>query len=776
MARQRRRKKSTRRVARKRSWSVSRLLWRVLLYGTLGLAVYTVYLDFEIRSRFEGRRWAVPARVYARPLDLYRDAPLDKQSLIDELRRLGYRKVNWINGPGQYRTTRKGDALSLHSRSFFFWNSWQAPRKLRVSFDDGTISGMRDLGRNRELDLFHLEPQLIGSIYPAHNEDRILLRLKDVPAFLVQGLLAVEDRGFYEHYGVAPRAIARALWANIRAGGTVQGGSTLTQQLVKNYFLSSKRSLARKANEAIMALLLELHYDKQEILEAYLNEIFLAQQGRRAIHGVGLASRYFFSKPAAELELEQAALLVAIIKGPSYYDPLRHPKRALKRRNLVLDLMRGQGVITADQAKRAKARGLGLNARGGGSSSYPAYVDLVRRQLRRDYREEDLTSEGLRIFTSFDPILQARAEAALSDGIRRLEKKSRLQKGSLQGALVLTDTQSGEVLAVVGGRNPRYAGFNRALDAVRQIGSLVKPAVMLSALSEPERYNLLTPLKDAPFSTTIADGYRWSPKNYDKKYRGTVSLRDSLIHSYNVPTVRLGLDIGVYKVKDTLRDLGITRPLHNYPSLFLGTVRISPLEVTQMYQTLASGGFYTPLRAIREVAAHEGNALQRYPLTVKQVVDPGAVYLVNHTLREVVSSGTARGVGQFIAPALSVAGKTGTTDDLRDSWFAGFSGNYLAVVWLGTDDNSAMGLSGASGALPVWADLMSRLALLPLADSPPANVEKPWIDLESGLRGAPDCEQAVELPFIRGSAPERYAACAGGRAKEAWEKVKSLFD
>jgi len=517
-------------------------------------------------------------------------------------------------------------------------------------------------------------------------------------------------------------------------------------------------------------LLLEWHYDKREILEAYLNEVYLGQDGKHAVHGFGLASRFYFGQSLDSLKLPQLALLVGLVRGASYYDPRRHPERARKRRDLVLDLMAAQGGVSAPQARAAKAAALGVTRTApSGVTLYPAFVDLVRRQLRRDYREDDLTSEGLQIFTTLEPDVQTQAERALAGRVKRLEADLGLPRGKLEGAAVVTGRDSGELLAVVGGRNARFAGFNRALDAVRQVGSVIKPAVYLTALSQPERYTLNSVLRDAPLTLERPDGSIWNPKNYDQQYHGEVPLHTALANSYNLSTARLGLELGADAVAQTLRHLGVRRKFHHYPSLFLGTVALPPIEVVQMYQTLAAGGFHTPLRAIREVLDVNGRPLSRYPLSVDQTLAPAAVYLLNTALQEVVREGTGKSLNRQLPASLAVAGKTGTTDNLRDSWFAGFTGNYLGVVWLGMDDNSPARLSGASGALRVWGDIIGRLDPEPLQLAQPPNVEWVWIEPASGLRGDEGCDGAVRLPFITGSAPARYAPCAGGGLRDAME-------
>ncbi|HED15366.1 MAG TPA: penicillin-binding protein 1B, partial [Gammaproteobacteria bacterium] len=462
-----RKRKSTKRSGRR---SVLRISLITLLIGIVLASLYGAYLDYMIRDQFEGKRWSLPARVYARPLEIYSGLALARSELVSELKLLRYRPVKTARETGTYAV--KGNQVKLVARQFSFWDGSEPERRIRIRIADGVVQHITDLDKRQEVSLLRLDPVLFASIYPAHNEDRILVRLDQVPQNLIYALLAVEDRNFYQHAGVDFKAILRALWANVRAGHTVQGASTLTQQLVKNYFLTNRRSIVRKLNEAAMAMLLESHYDKDEILAAYLNEVYLGQQGQRAVHGFGLASRFYFQRSLKRLSLQQVALLVGLVKGASYYDPRRFPDRARKRRNLVLKLMAQQGHITTAQASAAKQKPLGVSVITPGSiSRYPAFLDLVRRQLRRDYRDEDLMSEGLRIFTTFDPLIQARAEKDFRQSLDQLEKQHSIEADQLQGAAIITDVQQGEIVAVIGGRDPKFAGFNRALDAIRQVGS-----------------------------------------------------------------------------------------------------------------------------------------------------------------------------------------------------------------------------------------------------------------------------------------------------------------
>jgi penicillin-binding protein 1B len=749
----------------------------------LGASAFTLYLDQRVRTEFEGRRFALPARIYARPLEVHAGLRLALPDLEDELRELGYKAL--IEKPDPTREAeggwyvRSGERLDIGLRAFVFWDGAQPARQVRLAFDSGVVSALTDT-EGREVALARVEPLPIGGIYPAGNEDRVLVRLAEVPPHLVKALVATEDRTYFTHAGFAPRSMVRA--ALSIGSNRMQGGSTITQQLVKNFFLTPERTLRRKITELVMAVLLEVHYGKEEILETYLNEIYLGQDRDRAVHGVGLAAQFYFGKEVQHLTVAESALLVALVKGPAVYDPHRHPARALERRNLVLRETREQNAITLEQYAAARAADLGVSRKPGvGTSPYPAFLALVHRQLRRDYDEADLRSEGLRIFTTLDPRAQAAAERALTKRLAQFDKDKRFGAPGLEGAVVITDPQSGEIQALVGGRDVRFRGYNRAVDASRPIGSLLKPAIYLTALTDPARYTLVTPVDDGPFVWKSRGAPDWEPANYDKKFHGLVPLRTALAHSYNAAAARLGTDLGVERVLDNVKKLGVERELKPFASALLGAVELSPLEVAQMYQTIANGGFRSPLRAIREVTTQEGRPLQRYALAVEQAFAPEPMFLLTAALQGVVREGTGQGMKSYLPEDIGVAGKTGTTDEQRDAWFAGFTGDRLGVVWVGYDDNRAARLSGSAAALPIWGDMMAALAPEPLALEKPERIELVWIDPQSGLRGI-SCPGAQQLPFMQGSAPRERAPCASpvDAAVEAVgqtvEKAKSWFE
>ncbi|MFU8897243.1 MAG: penicillin-binding protein 1B, partial [Gammaproteobacteria bacterium] len=709
---------------------------------SMALAAWMIWLDARITAQFEGRRWDQPAQVFAEPVELYAGLPLDIGDFIGLLSAQGYREADG-GAPRPGFWWRERTSVRLMTRPFRFADGEQPAMVAQVDFTAGGVGRIRD-GQGRDVHLLRLDPMRIGSIFPAHGEDRIVLAPEAVPALLEDALIAVEDRRFARHHGLDPEGIGRALLVNLRAGEVRQGGSTLTQQLVKSYFLDSRRTWGRKFTEAAMALLLEWRYDKQDILTAYINEVYMGQDGPRAVHGFGLASAYYFGKPLLELDAAETATLVAIVRGPSYYNPWRQPQRVLERRNLVLQILAEQGVLSPAAAAAATGGGLGLRgAVAWGPGYQPAFLGLVRRQLRRDYRDADLDSAGLIVLTTLDPLVQQKAQAAVTRGIERLRSRGG-DAATVEGAAVVTRPAIGEVLAVVGGAHGQFDGFNRALDARRPIGSLVKPAVYLAALESGD-YSLASTLEDWPVDVPLPDGTTWQPKNFDEQFRGPVSMMSALAESLNLATVNLGLALGLETVAAQLGRLSAEQPPPAYPSLLLGSVEYSPLAVAEMYGAFAAGGFHAPLRSVRAVLDPAGTPLSRYPLEIESVASPAAVVQLQHALRLVFERGTARGAAGRLG-GRRYAGKTGTSGEFRDSWFAGFGGDTLTVAWVGRDDNRPTGLTGASGALPIWADLMAGIGaseFLPGAAEGLVDVE---LEFVSGLRARGECADTVFVP------------------------------
>ncbi|HEY0767087.1 MAG TPA: penicillin-binding protein 1B [Steroidobacteraceae bacterium] len=713
--------------------------------AVLAGALYVLYLDRLVTRQFEGRRWTVPAQVYAAPLELYAGLTLSAAELEQQLQRLHYRRADQLDRPGTYRV--QGARFDVALRPARFADERRNAALLSIVAGPKGLTSLRD-SAGGDVPVLRLEPLLIGSIFPIHGEDRIIVTPQEVPTLLPAALKALEDRKFDSHYGVDPLAMLRALWVDVRARQIEQGASTLTQQLVRSYFLSTRQTLSRKLREAIMAMALDAHFTKADLMNAYINEIFLGQDGDRAIHGFGLASQFYFGKPLVELDLSEVALLVAVVRGPSYYEPRRHPERARLRRDLVLKVMAEQRIVSAQEASAAAQWPLGVTSRPSGAY-YPAYLDFVRRTLRRDYHDEDLTKAGLRIYTSLDPRAQEQAEQALEHELTRLDRVRKHARTPLEGAVVVTSPQSGDVIAIVGGRNVGYDGFDRALDARRSMGSLVKPFIYLTAL-ESGRYNAATVVQDAPIDVKLVNGTHWRPENFTRQTYGPVPVVRALAESLNLATVGVGLDVGLPKVAQTLERFGLSQPPAQVPAMLLGAVNVTPLEAAQLFNGLANGGFRNPLRAVHALISADGKALKAFPLEVTQVASPEVVYQLDRMLVQVMDRGTGRSARALLPASLVVAGKSGTSSDFRDSWFAGFSGSHLAVVWVGYDDNEPTGFTGSAGALPVWTHVMAGLGTSSWEAPMPETLAEIHIEYPTGLRVVPGCSDDIVAVAVPG--------------------------
>ncbi|MGI3077718.1 penicillin-binding protein 1B [Vibrio alginolyticus] len=733
-AKQTRRTPSKKPTNEKRSWL--KVLWSFSWKAGVALAAVLlfvgIYLDSVVKERFEGQLFELPTVVYARILNLSPGENITIQELRNELDVLNYRKVSQPRYPGEYSSS--STRIELIRRPFEFADGPEPDRHIMLHFSDSGLQRIQSLESRGDLGYLRLEPKMLGMLEKDRDEQRLFLRRDQFPEILVDALLATEDRDFYQHDGVSPLAIARALVANIKAGRTVQGGSTLTQQLAKNLFLTRDKTLWRKVREAYIALILDYRYSKDRILEAYLNEVYLGQSGGEAIHGFGLASRYYFGQPIQELRIDQLAMLVGMVKGPSYYNPIRYPERTKERRDLVLRLLMQQNMLTSEQYEQAVSRPLDTQSKPRIASRQPAYFQQLSIELKEKVGERFKAETGLRVFTSLDPVSQSKMEQAIAKKIPELAKRGGKE---LEAAAVAVDRHSGEIRAMVGGKRVGYEGFNRALNASRPIGSLVKPAIYLTALEQPDKYNLGTTLHDTPLSLKSSKGNVWTPRNYDRKYRGDVPLYIALAKSLNVPTVRLGMALGIPEVSNTLERLGVNKDeISPVPSMFLGSFSLTPFEVAQMYQTLTNSGKRAKLTALRSVMDMEGNVLYQSLPRSSRAVDEQAAWLTTYAMKQ----GVAQGTGRFLQSQFgwaALAGKTGTSNDNRDSWFVGVDGREVTTIWLGRDDNKPVNLTGSSGALRVYAEYLKQRI--------PERLELPWPREITTLGFKPTSDGGLEM-------------------------------
>ncbi|MEQ5072398.1 bifunctional glycosyl transferase/transpeptidase [Providencia alcalifaciens] len=702
---------------RKSKWRWFWLLFKLMLVFAVILAAYGFYLNQQIKERLDGKVWDLPAAVYGRMVNLEPGMDYSQAEMSNLLEGMQYRKVSKITTSGEFVV--KGNTIEILRRPFNFPDQKEGQVLARLVFENGMLSKIENIENGRSFGFFRLDPKLITMMQSANNEQRLVLPMADFPESLIKILLETEDRNFYEHDGVSLYSIGRAVVANVTAGRSVQGGSTLTQQLVKNLFLTNERTLKRKANEAFMALILDYNYSKERILELYLNEVYLGQNGNDEIRGFPLASLYYFGRPINELSFDQQALLVGMVQGASTYNPWTKPQNAIKRRNIVLKILETRGVIDSEMYQVLSARPLGVKNKEGLVASQPAFMQMVRQELNEKLGDKVKDLSGAKIFTTLDPVAQTAAENAVESGVADLRKSRKLD--DIEGAMVVVDRINGEVRAMVGGSDPQFSGFNRALNARRSIGSLAKPPVYLAALSEPDRFRLNTWLSDEPLTLKVGN-QSWSPRNYSRNFNGRMMLVDALAKSQNIPTVNLGMEIGLDQVMNTFIRLGAPESaMEKVPAMLLGAVNLTPAEVAQVYQTIGGEGNRAKLSALRSVIDGDGKELyQSYP-SAERAVPSQAAYLTLFGMQQVVQQGTGRVLlnkyGKY-----NLAGKTGTTNDLRDSWYAGIDGKEVAIVWVGRDNNGPTQLTGSTGALRVYQRYLDNQTPLTLINRAPEGI------------------------------------------------------
>ncbi|MHB9002133.1 MAG: PBP1A family penicillin-binding protein, partial [Thermoanaerobaculia bacterium] len=732
-----------------------RLPSRLTVYRTITISIIVVaviaavlagYVYWAAVRTFEVRRVSLPTRIYADAFPLRPGRYVTRGALVDKLERLGYRAATPPAKPGEY--SADGGEFDISLRGYKHPTGDVEPLRIHVTLAESAITKVTDDSGN-PVETAAVEPELLTSILSDQLENRRPVTLDQVPQHLSDAVVVIEDVRFWQHPGVDPIGISRALFRNVRAGGVAEGGSTLTQQLVKNYYLTNERTLRRKVVEAFMSVILDAKYSKREILEAYLNDIYLGRDRSISILGVGEAARFYFGKPISEIDIAEAALIAGMIRSPNNYSPFEHSERALARRNTVLRQMLKNEKITQSQFDVAIVKKLPRKPyrERTGLASIPFYVDVVVREIARDYGVKDVKGRGLSIYTAIDLEAQDSASTRLTNGIAALEKSSRRLRRKevpLQGAVIIVDVPTGEIRALVGGRNYQNSQFNRAINAKRQVGSLFKPFVFLAAFEPSLSHQNITPatlVSDTRFVVERRYGRDWSPRNYGGQYFGTVTARRALEMSLNAASVRIGLATGIEPVIRTARVLGVESELEAVPSIMLGSVGVPPIQMAEAYTTIARIGSRVPLRTIRYVADDDGKLVgSGVDVDGVQVFPARAAYLGVRLMEGVVDRGTAASARRF-GFRKTAAGKTGTTNDKRDAWFIGFTPSTLALTWLGFDDNSPVGLSGSDGAVPIWARIMSDVTEgEPDRDFPaPAGIVFVPVDITSGGLATPNC-------------------------------------
>ncbi|MGO9533102.1 MAG: PBP1A family penicillin-binding protein [Syntrophobacteraceae bacterium] len=726
------------------------ILWGILLFLLLsGLfaASFSFYLYKEVKNRFSSRRWSIPARVFSATVPVYCGQALSLGQLRHMLEERRYKEAS--KAPvlaGEFKST--GNTLVAHLRDFQFPGVFLPSQIVEFSFQQNRVVDIR--GPKQQIQFLELEPLEIARLYGPERESRMLINIRQVPQHLIDAVVAIEDHRFYEHSGIDLFGVVRAMLADFRAGRVVQGGSTITQQLVKNYFLESERSFRRKVFELSMSFILEALYQKDEILEMYFNEIYMGRRGSVAIHGIGEASRYYLGRNVEDLTLSESATLAGMIMGPNNYSPLTNHQAALERRNLVLKRMLALRKISPAEYDEARLEVLRVASAPAAASIAPYFLDYVRRQAQELYAPEALASEGLSIYTTLQPEMAAAAQTAIREGLAEIERESGEDLASdesepskrLQAVLIALQPKTGEIYALVGGRDYGESSFNRAVSSRRQPGSALKPFIYLTAL---DRFKLSDWLSDLPVPYEL-NGTPWTPRNNDGRYRGRVSFRDALEQSLNAATVNLAVETGLNEIIGTLRSFGIESPLEPVPSLALGSFELAPIELARAYAVLANDGQKPFLLSLREVVADNGDVRERQTIDFSSVTSPAKAFLITSLLEGVIERGTAKVLRRH-GIDFRCAGKTGTTSEFRDSWFVGYTTDMLALVWVGYDDNRPTGLTGAQGAARIWARFMNQVRpwIQPQEfDAPPGVVEE-TICTDSGLLATARCrEQKLE--------------------------------
>ncbi|HEY7539060.1 MAG TPA: PBP1A family penicillin-binding protein [Methylomirabilota bacterium] len=716
-----------------------------------------VYSAIELH-RFERADARRATFIYAAGQPLAPGIQVQRIGLAGTLARLGYKETRSIPpSPGLFRLSSEGWDIYLHGAD----EIGAGPAQLvRVQTTDDRITKVTRAGQ--DIGAVALEPEVLSSASDRPGEDHKPIRLDETPKVLIDAVLAAEDHRFFTHGGVDLRALVRAAWTNLRAGRVKEGGSTITQQLVKVRLLSPQRTFFRKLREAWLAALIESRYSKERILEAYLNEIYLGQRGPIAIRGVGAASRAYFGKEVHQLTAPEAALIAAIIRGPNIYSPAVDPERAREHRNTVLAQMRELKMITPDEYERARRAPVQVRSLVNPGQSAPYFVDSVRQELEQRFDPGVSRARGVRIVTTLDLTLQRFAEAAAVRGLDRLESSRpagyRREPGRrLQVAMLVVDPTSGEIKALVGGRDYLASQFNRVVAARRQPGSAFKPIVYLAALRAGDGAPFFTAasrVEDLPLSVE-SNGQPWSPRNADDRYEGVVSVRQALEQSLNSATVRIAQTVGLPTVIDLARALGIQSQLAPVPAMALGAFEVTPLELARAYLPLANGGMRpAAVSTIRTVQFGDDEVKPSSAEEPARVVSPAEAWLVTSLLRGVVTKGTGSAVHSSGLPDV-VAGKTGTTNDGRDAWFVGYTPKLLALVWVGLDSGEPHGMSGARAALPIWIDFMKQAVdAYPQPDfEAPSGIVFADVDVTNGKRAARACPVVAREAFLVGTEP-----------------------
>lgn len=751
--------------------------WTVIGAGVTAAALVIVFVYLwasygrMIDAKLAGEQREVP-RIFGRPFVVQRGQGLSQAQFLQRLNDIGYAQRAAATSPGEFSVAQSSVLLVPRGQT----GAGSGP--VKVEFSKTAVSRLT-IGGGRTVDRLTLEAPLLAALLP--GERRRYLPLASIPDPMVKAVLAIEDRRFYDHPGVDPIRAVGAILTNLRGDRPyLEGASTLTQQIVKNTFLTPDKTYRRKLQEQFMALVLESRFEKDQILELYLNDIVLGQRGPFEIHGVAEAARVFFAKDVRNVRLSEAATIAGLIQSPSRFSPFRNPARAVERRNIVLGAMRDAGFVTAEEADAASREPLNVSTRALDNEA-PYFVDYVSDLIEKDYPTLVQSDEAVDVYTTLDLNLQRLAHDAMAEGLAQTDKllAARKRRGTAQAALVAVDPRTGEILAMVGGRAYNQSQFNRAVAAKRQPGSVFKPFVYLAAfeaMAEDGRGDLTpaTIFTDEP--TTFKDGENdYTPANYQNEYEGPITLRRALALSRNVVAIKVAEAAGYDRVARFWTRMGIGTPAKGYPSIALGVFEASPMEIAEAYTIFTNRGSVRPLTAL--LTLQRGASARQIPTpAARSVARADTTFLVENMMHSVLNEGTGAGA-RAQGFTQSAAGKSGTTNDLRDAWFVGTTPELLTVVWVGFDNNQPIGLSGSQAALPIWSAFMRRA----LAGRTSTNIPTPPgivfadIDKDTGQLATANCPRVFREAFLAGTEPSESCAVHGGGISQVFSRIGSLF-
>ncbi|MBI4777116.1 MAG: PBP1A family penicillin-binding protein [Deltaproteobacteria bacterium] len=718
----------------------------LLLLALSALVIYGYSISKDIDKRFSGRLWRIPSTVYSDSTLLYPGQRVNVSLFLEKLEHLGYRQV-------PLRPRQKGHMHVQDGSIDLFLKDVRLPFLEREGFPvnitilEGAIKAISHLSSGEPMFILELEPEELMRFFGPEREQRRLISITQIPEHVVRAFLAAEDTRYYHHHGFDPWGILRAIYVNLRHGEMRQGGSTITQQLAKNYFLTSEKTFSRKFKEMLLAIVLELMFEKDAILEIYLNEIYFGQKGSVAVNGLGEASYFYFGKPVEELRPDEAALIAGIVRAPNHYSPYVDKERCRARRNQVLNTMASHGWLSNDDFQKAVEEPIEPVGFQTHIEKAPYFIDYLSGQMEALYSAEDLSRLGLSIFTTLDTQVQTAAERALSGGLERLEKSNpalrRKEPGrKLQGAILVIQPKTGYILAMVGGRDYGASQFNRVTQAERQPGSAFKPFIFLAGLDQG--FNPTSQLSNVR-RTYELNGKIWQPRNFTPMGDENVRLRTALAKSINLATIDLAAKVGMEEIIRSTSGFGFSTPLRPLLSIALGALEVIPLDLARAYCAFAADGMLPHPLSLKEVVDEKGGILERRHMNVKQVISPAHAFIMSSLLRSVVDEGTAQSLRE-LGLTEPIAGKTGTTNNSRDAWFIGYTPDLLTLVWVGFDDGAPIHGTGASAALTVWADLMKNI---------PQHLSGSWFRMPPGVVKKAICTESGQ-PAIPGRCPNTY--------------------